>query len=77
MFMGRKCLRKRNNLEFLYSHLINFNFLHELRHLSVNRVNGIGKKLEFFILALGRIALGVTDHLSVCMFTIPRVYQLC
>ena len=36
MFMGRKCLRKRNNLDSLC-------YLHSISALSVNRVNGIGK----------------------------------
>ena len=36
---------------------------------SVNRVNGIGQKIEFFISTSGRIELCVTH-------SIPRVYQL-
>ena len=50
-FIGRKCLRKRNNIDFVcYFHSINV----QCSYLSVNRVNGIGEKLEFFISTLGR-----------------------
>ena len=52
-----------------------FNFCMDCACLPVNRVNGIGEN-SIFYLSFGRIALCVIDHLTVCMYNIPRVYQL-
>ena len=71
MFMGRKCLRKRNNLDlFCYLYSINFQFLH-CQSLSMSQYNKkYRRKLEFFISTSGGIAL--------CVYhSILRVYQLC
>ena len=66
--MGRKCLRKRNNLDSLcYLHSINAQFLHCL-HLSISQLSKrYRRKLEFLISTLDRIPLCVTRSF-ICLY---------
>ena len=45
MFMGRKCLQKRNKLFYFYNTFMQliFNFCMDCAYLSDNRVNGVGE----------------------------------
>ena len=70
------CLRKRINRDFLrYFYSINVQFLHRL-HLSISqKKKRCRRKLEILTEASFSIAVCVTDHLSGCMYTIPRSSQ--
>ena len=74
-----KCLRKRNNLDLLcYLLSINVQFCIGCTYISVSRRNAVYmRKLENLTSTSFSIAVRVTDHLSVCMYTIPHDSQYC